>query len=70
MQERELRTQHALELDAVHSKLRNVLAKKDATISALRSELDATVVRWQQTGDELLNEQWWDSAHISKQSDK
>ena len=48
LQEKELRAQHALQLDAVHFKLQTVLAKKDATIQALKSELDAALINLQQ----------------------
>lgn len=45
LQERELRTAHAKELDAVATRLSGVLARKDATIAALRTELDVTLRR-------------------------
>lgn len=53
-QECQLKAQHALELDAVHVKLQGVLAKKDATIAALRSEVETTMLKLQATGDALL----------------
>ncbi|WIA40340.1 hypothetical protein OEZ86_013707 [Tetradesmus obliquus] len=43
----QIQAQHALQLDAVHVKLQGVLAKKDATIAALRAELDATMMQLQ-----------------------
>jgi hypothetical protein len=52
-----LKAQHASELDAVHMRLQGVLAKKDATIAALRAELNATVMRLQLTEEELLDDE-------------
>lgn len=43
-----MKAQHALQLDAVHLKLQTVLAKKDATIAALRAELTAAVATMQE----------------------
>jgi hypothetical protein len=51
----QIQAQHALQLDAVHVKLQGVLAKKDATIAALRAELDATMMQLQHVGDALLD---------------
>jgi hypothetical protein len=51
----QIHAQHALQLDAVHVKLQGVLAKKDATIAALRAELDATMMQLQHVGDALLD---------------
>jgi hypothetical protein len=51
----QIQAQHALQLDAVHLKLQGVLAKKDATIAALRAELDATMMQLQQVGHALLD---------------
>jgi hypothetical protein len=51
----QVQAQHALQLDAVHVRLQGVLAKKDATIAALRAELDATVLQLQHVGTALLD---------------
>lgn len=52
LQEKDLRTQHTLQLDAVHLRLQTILAKKDATIQALKAELEAALLNMQQLEEE------------------
>jgi ADP-ribosylglycohydrolase len=56
LQEAELQAQHAAELDAVHTRLQEVLARKDVTISQLKAELDCTLAQLQQATQELMAE--------------
>jgi hypothetical protein len=55
-QEAELQAQHAAELDAVHTRLQEVLARKDVTIAQLKAELDCTLTQLQQATHELMAE--------------
>lgn len=48
--------QHAAEMDAVHKRLHEVLARKDATITELRAELESTLAQLHQATQELMGE--------------
>lgn len=56
LQEAQLQAQHAAELDAVHGRLQEVLARKDVTIAQLRAELDSTLAQLQQATQELMGD--------------
>lgn len=53
LQVRELKAQHTLELDAVQTRLRAVLAKKDVLIAQLKARLTAVEQLMQRQQDEL-----------------
>mgnify|MGYP001810867692 CR=1 FL=1 len=55
-QEAQLRVQHAAELDAVHARLQEVLARKDEANQQLRAQLDATLAQLQQATRELMGD--------------
>jgi hypothetical protein len=55
-QEVQLQVQHAAEMDAVHKRLHEVLARKDATITELRAELESTLAQLHQATQELMGE--------------
>lgn len=48
--------QHAAELDAVHARLQEVLARKDDANQQLRAQLDATLAQLQQATRELMGD--------------
>lgn len=51
-----MKARQAAEMDAVHNRLQEVLAAKDATITRLRSELEGTLLRLHQATEELMLE--------------
>jgi len=57
LQAAELRSQHAAELDALHLRLQDVLARKDGTIAQLQSDLNATLAKLQQATRELMGDE-------------
>lgn len=57
MQEAELQSQHAAELDALHLWLQGILARKDGTIAQLQSDLNATLAKLQQATRELMGDE-------------
>jgi ABC-type transporter Mla subunit MlaD len=56
MQEAQLRAQHTAELDAVHARLQEVLARKDEANQQLRAQLNATLAQLQQATRELMGD--------------
>lgn len=54
-QEAELEAQHTAELSAVHTRVQEVLSRKDATIAQLRADLDATLTQLHRATAELVD---------------